>query len=131
MKNSGDQGVFSCWDPSPKSTGERKMATIKIQGQSYELKYTIESWKQLKAKCDLTPNNFQEKFSQNLAETLGNAIYYGLSPRDRSSVKLEDIEVEHGLEVMDTLIKAIVESMPAKSKEAFEKSSSEAGGGGN
>lgn len=91
---------------------------IKIKDQEFELKYTIESWKKLKSEKDITPMNIQEKLNADFADCMSTIIFYGLNKDDRAKITIEDIDVEFGLEVIDTILPAIMENMPKSVKEA-------------
>lgn len=91
---------------------------IKINEVEYGLKYTIESWKKLKAEKDISPTNIQEKLNADFAECISPIIFYGLSIADRPNVKIEDIDTEFGFEVIDILLPAIMENMPQSVKDA-------------
>lgn len=88
------------------------MTEIQIGNNKYSIRYTIESWKKLKEKGDITPNNVQEKIKEDMAGCISNLIYYGLSQEMRKDVKMEDVDLTVGFEVVDTIVSAIAESMP-------------------
>lgn len=91
------------------------MTKVTISGKEYGLKYTIESWKRLKEKHDITPLNFQDKINADFASCISSLIMFGLSPDDREKVKNEDIDSSFGFEVMDIIIPIIVAGMPKTS----------------
>lgn len=86
--------------------------TITVNGKEYELKYTIESWKRLKEKHDINPGNFQEKINEDFANVISGIIFYGLSPKVRSEVTVEEIDASFGFEIMDVVTAALIKSMP-------------------
>lgn len=88
------------------------MAKITINGKDYTLKYTIESWKRLKEKHDITPINFQDKINEDFASCISSLIMFGLAPSDREKVKIEDIDNSFGFEIMDVILPIIVDGMP-------------------
>ncbi len=94
--------------------------TVQIKGKEYPLKYTIESWKQLKAKHGITPMNIQEKMNEDFAGFISGVIFYGLSPENRAAVKAEDIDLAFGFEVMDIVRPAIEAGMPKSAKQDNE-----------
>jgi hypothetical protein len=88
------------------------MGKVTISGKEYELKYTIESWKRLKEKHEITPLNFQDKINDDFASCISSLIMYGLAPSDREKVKVEDIDSSFGFEIMDVILPIIVDGMP-------------------
>lgn len=91
------------------------MGKVTISGKEYDLKYTIESWKRLKEKHDITPLNFQDKINDDFASCISSLIMFGLAPADREKVKVEDIDSSFGFEIMDTILPIIVNGMPKSS----------------
>lgn len=85
---------------------------IKINNKEFELKYTIESWKRLKEKSEITPTNIQTKLQDDFAGNISSIIYFGLSPKDRAEITLEQLDVSFGFEVLDLVMPAIMASMP-------------------
>lgn len=92
------------------------MAKLTINLKEYELKYTIESWKKLKEKHDITPNNIQEKLNEDMASCISNLIMFGILPSERESVKQQDIDSSFGFEIMDILMPIIYQGMPESAK---------------
>lgn len=90
---------------------------ITIKGTEFPLKYTIESWKKLKSEKDITPINIQDKLNEDFADCISPIILYGLSVEDRKNIKIEDIDLEFGFEIIDTLLPAIMENMPQSVKD--------------
>lgn len=82
-----------------------------IEGKEYKLKYTLESWKQLK-KIDITPTNFQEKLEEDPAEVLSQAIYFGLNIEDRKLLSIEKIDKLIGFEVLTYIQEAMQDGLP-------------------
>lgn len=92
------------------------MAQIKIGEKEYQLKYTLESWKKLKEKCDITPHNVQDKINEDAAGSLSNLVFYGLNPTDRNSVTTDFIDVNLGFGAVDNVLEAVMEDMPVAGK---------------
>lgn len=97
------------------------MAKINISGKEYNLRYTIESWKKLKANHEITPINAQEKISEDAAECLSALILFGLSPEDRKEVNVDQIDAEIDFSCIDIVTKSIMESMPASLNKSEEE----------
>lgn len=93
---------------------------IKINDIEYSLKYTIESWKKLKSEADITPTNIQERLNADFANCMSTIIYYGLSIDDRSKVKIEQLDVAFGFDIIDIILPAIMENMPKAVKDNVE-----------
>lgn len=100
----------------PENNRGFEMAKVTINSKDYVLKYTIESWKKLKENHGITPNNFQDKLNEDFASVVSSIIFYGISPADRSSIKIEELDSQLGFDVVDVLFEAIMESMPNSSK---------------
>lgn len=96
------------------------MNKIKINNKEFSLKYTIESWKQLKLKSDITPLNIQHKLNADFAECMSSIIFYGLSVEDRTKTSIEEIDIACGFDVLDLVMVAIMDNMPKSVKEASE-----------
>lgn len=90
------------------------MASIKVNEKEYELKYTLESWKKLKVEHDITPVNFQVKLEEDMAGALSSLIYYGLLPKVRETVEINELDECLEFKVLDTVSKAILAGLPEK-----------------
>lgn len=92
------------------------MAQIKIGEKTYQLKYTLESWKKLKEKCDITPHNVQDKINEDAAGSLSSLVFYGLNPTDRNSLTTDIIDTNLGFGSVDNVLEAVMEDMPVAGK---------------
>lgn len=88
---------------------------IEIKGKSYELKYTIESWKKLKVK-GINPTNIEDKLKDDFAEVISSIVYYGLSVEARTEVTVEELDAAFGIDIMDIVMPAIMANMPKSVK---------------
>lgn len=94
------------------------MSRIKIGEKEYQLNYTLESWKKLKEKCDITPHNVQDKINEDIAGSLSSLVYYGLNPTERNSITTDFIDLNLGFGAVDNVLEAVMESMPTPAKGA-------------
>lgn len=91
------------------------MPAIKIKGDEYNLKYTIESWKKLSIQ-GITPTNIEQKMQEDFASVASDLVYYGLCLADREKITRDDLDSELDFSVMDVIGQAIVDSMPKQAK---------------
>lgn len=96
------------------------MATIKIGDKEFKLKYTIESWKKLKETSGITPQNIEQKMNEELASTLSDLVYFGLTPADRESMKREILDPQIDFSVVDDIKAAVEECLPKAAKEKLK-----------
>lgn len=92
------------------------MGKITFNGKSYDLKYTIESWKKLKESNGITPMNFQQKLEEDMAGCLSALIYYGISKKERADIDIDDLDEKCTFKELDLVSSAILSTLPSVAK---------------
>lgn len=93
-------------------------AIVTINGKEYELKFTIGFWKRIKASCEVTEINIEQKLKEDFGTIAPQIILESIVGPEKPS--LEEIEESLDRSVLDAIEQAIINGMTKAEREMYE-----------
>jgi len=94
---------------------------IILDGKEYRLQYKMGNLRELKAECDITIQNLQEKYQKDLIETLINMVWYGIKPEIRKTLDKDKVAYDIPLSAQEIIDKAFELEMSSEQTQKVEE----------